>query len=41
MGDAAVGKAVFEPSADGIQDLADDAGGGVDVGELATQDGER
>jgi hypothetical protein len=40
MGDGAVGVAVFEPGADGEGDLADEAGAGVDVGELGAEEGE-
>jgi hypothetical protein len=37
MGDAAMGKAVFNPTADWIADLTDGAGGGVEVGELGAK----
>ena len=38
VGDAAVGKPVFQEAAEGEADFVDGTGGGVDVGKLGTQD---
>lgn len=40
MGDGAVGVAVFYPARQREAHLADDAGGGIEVGELGADDGQ-